>query len=239
MKNAQKLMVVPYNYLYETPLKQYITNLDNEMSNILNENIPIDQKMKLYNNILIKYKENYDPDVLEDNNQLKTINNLIAEVKQENKEIDDEIKDQYNNLNIKLEKISEVEKVKKEKNIKKKTKESLNKSIKIAKTILTNKEKENEPKRKLQAKRRIKNDNNISLPHKKNKLNEIVPEKNDSIMEIQDNDDDDKLNTAMNKTNPLQTRAAALEYNTAKMKSTLDQGGTGLVKFKWCKLKYL
>jgi hypothetical protein len=104
---------------------------------------------------------------------------------------------------------------------------------------LTNKEKENEPKKKLQAKRRLKTDNDISLPHKKNKLNEIVTEKNDSIMDIQDNDDDDKLNTAMNKTNPLVTRAAALEYNTAKMKSTLNQGGTGLVKFKWCKLKHL
>ena len=53
-------MVVPYTTNYETPLKQYLTDLDKEMNEILQLNIPGDEKLKLYNSLLVKYREYYD-----------------------------------------------------------------------------------------------------------------------------------------------------------------------------------
>ena len=104
-------MVVPYTSNYETPLKQYLTDLDKEMSEILQLNIPGDEKLKLYNNLLVKYREYYDVNELTDQVQVKNMTNLMEkvkdEIKQENKELDNTIKEQYQNINIKLEKFEE------------------------------------------------------------------------------------------------------------------------------------
>ena len=98
MKYSRKLMVVPYTTNYETPLKQYLTDLDKEMNEIL----------QLYNSLLVKYREYYDVHELTDQTQVKHITNLLEkvqeEIKQENKELDNSIKEQYQNINLKLEK---------------------------------------------------------------------------------------------------------------------------------------
>ena len=107
MKFANKLMIVPYNYSYETPLKNYLSSLDAEMNEILNQKIPDDQKVKLYNSVLVKYKSNYDQSVYENQPNIEAITSLIEDVKKETKELDQDLKFQYSNLNIKLEEIND------------------------------------------------------------------------------------------------------------------------------------
>jgi hypothetical protein len=63
MKHAKKMLVVPYvQAKIENPSERYVVNLDNEMTEILNnKNMTPDQKVKLYAQTLIKFKEKYDP----------------------------------------------------------------------------------------------------------------------------------------------------------------------------------
>ena len=86
MKYSRKLMVVPYTTNYETPLKQYLTDLDKEMNEILQLNIPGDEKLKLYNSLLVKYREYYDVHELTDQTQVKHITNLLEKVQEEIKQ---------------------------------------------------------------------------------------------------------------------------------------------------------
>ena len=60
---------------------------------------------------MVKYREYYDVNELTDQVQVKNMTNLMEkvkdEIKQENKELDNTIKEQYQNINIKLEKFEE------------------------------------------------------------------------------------------------------------------------------------
>jgi hypothetical protein len=52
--------VVPYTHKVENPQHQYLNNLDMEMSQILSStNIPVDDKMKLYDQTLRKFNTKY------------------------------------------------------------------------------------------------------------------------------------------------------------------------------------
>ena len=56
MKYANKLMVVPYVPRLENPSETQIFSLDNEMELILHDkNKNVDEKVKMYNQILSKY----------------------------------------------------------------------------------------------------------------------------------------------------------------------------------------
>ena len=44
-------MIVPFGN-YDSPLKTFITKLDEQMNTILEKKIPVDEKIKLYNNVL-------------------------------------------------------------------------------------------------------------------------------------------------------------------------------------------
>ena len=108
MKFANKLMIVPYNYSFEAPIKNFLSSLDQDMNDVLAKNIPDDQKLKLYNSILVKYKSNYDSSVYENQpTNIQAISSLIEDVKKETKELDQDLRDQYSNLNVKLEQIYE------------------------------------------------------------------------------------------------------------------------------------
>ena len=55
MKFAKKFMVVPFVKQLENPDEKYLTDIDSDMSKILNqENLSVDQKLKLYNKALIQ-----------------------------------------------------------------------------------------------------------------------------------------------------------------------------------------
>ena len=61
MKYANKLMVVPYVPRLENPSETQIFSLDNEMQQVLHDkNQHVDQKVKMYNQILSKYMSTLD-----------------------------------------------------------------------------------------------------------------------------------------------------------------------------------
>lgn len=204
MKFANKLMIVPYNYSFEAPLKNYLSSLDQEMNDVLNQKIPDDQKVKLYNSILVKYKSSYDPIVYENQPaNIEAITSLIEDVKKETKELDQDLKDQYSNLNVKLEQIYDDKDY-----VKKKVKKDLmNKSVSNAKMTKIKSDKREIKK----AKRRLTTINDDETKVKKNKT-----EDNESSMEIEENN---ILDTALNNTKPLTTRKEQKEYEEARLKA--------------------
>lgn len=104
MKLATKLMIVPFT-------EPYTSNLDIEMSKILKMKLTDSEKLKLYNILLIKYRENYEDnlqpklnDVIEEikNNNIENMNNVLKNLKTETNVIDNDIKKQYNEINNKI-----------------------------------------------------------------------------------------------------------------------------------------
>ena len=87
MKYGKKYVVVPFN-TYQSPIKQYISNLDNEMSDVLSKDMPDDKKFVIYNNLLRKYKEKFDPQIYNDQANLTE---MITDLKKESE-------DNYKNL---------------------------------------------------------------------------------------------------------------------------------------------
>ena len=82
MKYSTKLMVVPFVKTIEKPSDKYINNLDDEMSKILSKNeLNIDEKLKLYNNALTKFKEKYDPEASDfSENSIKSLTEPITQM---------------------------------------------------------------------------------------------------------------------------------------------------------------
>lgn len=205
MKFANKLMIVPYNYSFEAPIKNYLSCLDQEMNDVLAKNIPDDQKLKLYNSILVKYKSNYDSSVYENQpTNIQAISSLIEDVKKETKELDQDLRDQYSNLNVKLEQIYEdqdfvTNMVKKD---------VMNKSKSFSKKT----KKKTEPRIIKKAKRLLETTTINDSNSKKNKL-ENSNDDNDFDMEIET---PSVLDTAMNKTKPLTTRKEHKEKEEAR-----------------------
>jgi len=225
LKYAQKLMVVPYNSLYERPLKTYLSSLDEEMDFILNKKLLYKQ---FYTNILVKYKKMYDPEIMEtgvDNslklNELSTkLNEIKKEIKEEHDDdkLKNDLKDFYENLNVKLEETND----KVESLISNKTNNKRKSKLNLSSI---------QPREILKAKRRIKNklESNKHL-----KLSETQLENNTSLMET-----DDPLNTALNKTNPLITRSSAKTLRESREKAEIKDNLTGSgFKFKWLKTKF-
>ena len=98
-------MIVPFGN-YDSPLKTFITKLDEQMNTILEKKIPVDEKIKLYNNVLVKYKNNFDSDVVTGTNNIRM------------EQLETTLTDQIKNLDVKLENIdTEI----KRKNIKRKS----------------------------------------------------------------------------------------------------------------------
>ena len=61
MKYAKKMMVIPFVKKLENPSEKFLENLDTEMTTILHtNNISVDEKIKLYNATLNRFKVNYD-----------------------------------------------------------------------------------------------------------------------------------------------------------------------------------
>lgn len=94
MKHAKKYIVLPFDASITNPLNQYSTELDKNMSSVLNSNLPDDEKLKRYNNLLLKFKKNINfsqnatpiRDIIDNvktDNQ-KTFNDLLSKVKIDN-----------------------------------------------------------------------------------------------------------------------------------------------------------
>jgi hypothetical protein len=79
MKFAKKFMVVPFVKVLENPDEKYLIDIDNVMSKILRqENLSIDQKLKLYNRALDKFTQQYDPNLF--GNSAISLNKLVKPV---------------------------------------------------------------------------------------------------------------------------------------------------------------
>ena len=176
-------MIVPFGN-YDSPLKTFITKLDEQMNTILEKKIPVDEKIKLYNNVLVKYKNNFDSDVVTGTNnirmeQLETaltdqiknldvkLENIDTEIKKENQELKEELQERdYQNteeLNTNLNNVKK--ELKKNILISNLNKTNLNKSIINKAKIKSIKEKKPpEPMElKISQKTKRKNNNNLKL----------------------------------------------------------------------------
>jgi len=88
MKYAKKMLVVPFSPAkIDNPQENYILELDNEMSEIIKKKLPVDQKMKMYSDLLVRFKETYDPIANNPNNTLnqisQTLDNLVEKIKKD------------------------------------------------------------------------------------------------------------------------------------------------------------
>ena len=89
MKFATKMMVVPYTHKVENQQHKYLTDLDLEMSQILSStNLPVDDKIKLYDQTLRKFNTKFDQYSESDNNlipqestQVKIVNDTLVKKK--------------------------------------------------------------------------------------------------------------------------------------------------------------
>jgi hypothetical protein len=178
-----KLMIVPFGN-YDSPLKTFITKLDEQMNTILEKKIPVDEKIKLYNNVLVKYKNNFDSDVVTGTNnirmeQLETaltdqiknldvkLENIDTEIKKENQELKEELQERdYQNTEELNSNLNNVKKeLKKNILISNLNKTNLNKSIlNKAKKKSVKEKKPPEPMEiKISQKTKRKNNNNLTL----------------------------------------------------------------------------
>ena len=95
MKYATKLMVVPYVPRIEVPQESKVLTLDDEIYDIINnKKLSVSDKVQLYNQTLLKYKDNLElynnNDKIEQKNYIDTISSqFVDKVK---KEINHEIK---------------------------------------------------------------------------------------------------------------------------------------------------
>ena len=130
MKFANKLMVVPFVNKIENPTEKYLVDLDDQMSSILlQKNVSIDEKVKLYSQALQKYLVNYDnkytgsktipPDNAEMINEIKEEFAKIKNEPIENfQEIIQEIKKNNKDSIEKADILSNLNEIKKEINLK-------------------------------------------------------------------------------------------------------------------------
>ena len=105
LKYSKKIKTGPF--IYQTPLQEYISELDEEMGKVLNSQIPSEDKMKLYLNLLVKYKQKYDITKLNDSeiivSEVKSAaenntKNLINEIKAEFLSNEEKTKTQINDF---------------------------------------------------------------------------------------------------------------------------------------------
>lgn len=76
MKHAKKLMVVPFTKEYNNKIDQ----LDHEMSQLVNKkNLPVDMKLKLYNQTMRKFISMYDPAEYDHDLQLIKLNQKVLD----------------------------------------------------------------------------------------------------------------------------------------------------------------
>jgi type II secretory pathway component HofQ len=89
MKYTNKMLLVPYNKVNKIqPIHSQIHDLDKQMSLILNSNsLPLDRKVKLYNQILSKYIKANESSIIDPNR-------LIFELKSKFEEILEKMKNQ-------------------------------------------------------------------------------------------------------------------------------------------------
>ncbi len=96
MKYAKKFMVVPFINLQENPEAKFISELDRDMGDILiDDKLPTDEKVKLYNIALFKYNKNYNPQPQsEESSSLNKINHhlesFVDEIKKEKPSVDND-----------------------------------------------------------------------------------------------------------------------------------------------------
>jgi hypothetical protein len=174
-----KLMIVPYGN-YDSSLKTFINRLDEQMNVILEKKIPVDEKIKLYNNVLLQFKNNFDSDEVTGSNnvkiekladslsdKIKNINvklkNIDTEIKKENEDLKQEIFERNENLTDELN--SNFNKVKNELNKNKLYSKLNNTRSNIIKSALNKSIKEKKPPSpmKLQISQKVKRKNNNNL----------------------------------------------------------------------------
>ena len=93
MKYAKKWKMVPFNPDLYIPLTvKSSTNLDNQMTEILNNpKLSNDEKAKLYTAALIKFKQAFNPDDLNQMESIKKISSSVAALTESNNKKDEEI----------------------------------------------------------------------------------------------------------------------------------------------------
>lgn len=100
MKNFKKMILVPYNeskYNVDNISNENNLNEETAIHNILHMNIPDDQKVKLYQNAIAKFKLKYDEKKFT-KPEIHAINNLSEQIKQNYKKIKLEHDEQINNI---------------------------------------------------------------------------------------------------------------------------------------------
>jgi hypothetical protein len=224
-------VVVPFN-TYQSPIKQYISNLDNEMSDVLSKDMPDDKKFVIYNNLLRKYKEKFDPQIYNDQANLTE---MITDLK---KESEDNYKNLINQVKEEKEELTNLIDVKLEPAVDNSSNKKISKKIidlnqtklkklksknQLLSTQNSNIKKENislkkeRPIKSSNNKKRKANDEEI-FNNKSTKLDNTQYEsflENDNFI----NGNTSLMNTARLHQNPLQTRAAAQEYEELYKKS--------------------
>lgn len=82
MKYAKKMIVVPFiQASIENPSEKYLVDLDNQMSKILTKNdSSIDDKIKLYAQTLIQFKQKYDPSSFHTKDIVGNISSQMSEL---------------------------------------------------------------------------------------------------------------------------------------------------------------
>ena len=81
MKYANKLMVVPYVPRIENPTEKQILSLDQEMELVLNDkNKQVDEKVKMYNQVLTKYISNLKKFNMTQDNQRDYVEEVSSQI---------------------------------------------------------------------------------------------------------------------------------------------------------------
>ena len=212
MKYVQKMKLVPYDTV--APVVNYVTRLDQEMSKILESKIANGQKLALYQQALLQYKNVYNPDEIIGSNFLQKV---MKDFKNEKNVVDSDVK-------VKLEKIEA---------------DQLNSNIKQEKSMAGLLENNNKLQLDLLT---LKNTNEQEFRNLNNTLNptgndtflnrtmfkpgNLFPEANqtndntlDNSYAFEEDFVDDKMNDAFDKTNPSETRASKKEYENLRKKA--------------------
>ena len=83
MKYAKRMMVIPFVKKLENPSEKFLENLETEMTTILHtNNISVDEKIKLYNATLNRFKVNYDSSTIGTHNNFNESISKVLEKKQ-------------------------------------------------------------------------------------------------------------------------------------------------------------
>lgn len=240
LKFSQKLNTGPF--IYKTPIQEYINDLDFEMNKILSSTMPVDVKLKLKIDLLIRYREKYDI------NQLNDVSAFINEVKNENmnntKEIIEKVKIEIKNENnTNDEKLNAIKK-----KIKSKPRNNINLAEQSEHPWETRKKKKEklEPKKRCRINRKIRSNKKQIINKALDTKIEDEDENNDNIGDkfLKKHIQDQKQKSALSVIKRLQLKDPQQIQQLTQQLLNKTQEGTGIRKQKqiknpWVCDKYL